>query len=71
MPAMGGAVLAACSPLAAARATEIQSADSGVNIISDAQFKRVGRMQMELTAARAGLRPRARGHAAVGLGLRP
>jgi Protein of unknown function (DUF1552) len=49
-PAAAGAGSAACTPLASARAAEIQSADSGVQITSDGQFKRVGRMQMDLIA---------------------
>ena len=39
-----------CAPLSDSRAAEIQSADQGIDIRSDAQFKRVGRMQMDLIA---------------------
>jgi hypothetical protein len=39
-----------CAPLDAARAAEIAAADRNVQITSDAQFKRVGRMQMDMIA---------------------
>jgi hypothetical protein len=51
---MGGAVMggmvSGCAPLDAARVTDISTADKGVQITSDAQFKRVGQMQMDLIA---------------------
>jgi hypothetical protein len=49
---MPGGMLAAsgCAPLDAARSAEIAAADKGVQITSDAQFKRVGRMQMDMIA---------------------
>jgi hypothetical protein len=46
----GGGAMSGCAPLDAARVTEISAADMGVQITSDAQFKRVGRMQMDLIA---------------------
>ena len=46
----GGAVATGCVPLAAARAAQINAADSGVKVSDDAQFKNVGRMQMDLIA---------------------
>lgn len=39
-----------CTRLAAARVSELQGADKGVSITDDAQFKKVGRMQMDLIA---------------------
>ncbi|HEX6241975.1 MAG TPA: DUF1552 domain-containing protein [Polyangiales bacterium] len=49
---MPGAMMptSGCTPLDAARANEIKAADQGVQITSDAQFKRVGRMQMDMIA---------------------
>lgn len=46
----GGAAMAGCQPLDPARSSEIQGADRGVQVSDDAQFKRVGRMQMDLIA---------------------
>jgi hypothetical protein len=39
-----------CVPLSEARAAEIRAADRGTNITDDAQFKKLGRMQMDLMA---------------------
>ena len=49
---MPGAMMpvSGCQPLDMARANEIKAADQGVQITSDAQFKRVGRMQMDMIA---------------------
>lgn len=50
MPGAGMTTQSGCAPLDAARAAEIAAADRGVQITSDAQFKRVGRMQMDMIA---------------------
>jgi Protein of unknown function (DUF1552) len=50
MPGAAMPVVNGCQPLDAARASEIAAADQGVQIASDAQFKRVGRMQMDIIA---------------------
>ena len=47
----GAAVMAAgCRPLDQARSAEIAAADQNVRVTDDAQFKKVGRMQMDLIA---------------------
>lgn len=43
-------VASGCAPLDAARIAEIEAADRDVSITDDAQFKRLGRMQMDLIA---------------------
>ncbi len=49
-PTTGGVAGLQCTPLDAARVSEIMRADQGTDVLSDASFKRVGRMQMDLIA---------------------